>query len=114
MGRSSATAAQPLQVKLVFDPLAEYEASEAIQKYEAEQPGLGEDFADQLDATLLRIEQRPHMAQAVSGKARRAVMHRFPYVVVYSVLASEIQILGVLPTRVNPSRLLSRAGTYSS
>lgn len=64
--------------------------------YESRADGLGRAFSAELDATirLLRLHPQMYAAVSVDEKVRRALLHRFPYSLVYEILAArEIIIL---------------------
>jgi hypothetical protein len=96
-------------VTLAGSPPAKAEAIAAARHYESQQGGLGYEFLSQLLAAFERIDTAPHASQRVRGRARRAVMHRFPYCVVYLVAGDAIRVVGVISTRSDPRRLLERA-----
>jgi hypothetical protein len=69
-----------------FDEAAT-EATEAAAWYQAERPGLGEEFFDAVDAALDLIEQDilpllSMLGEAGSQGAKRVILRRFPYDVV--------------------------------
>jgi toxin ParE1/3/4 len=82
--------------RISFRPQARAEIREARGWYEAQIRGLGRAFIAELDATLAFLKLHPQMYAAVSedGKVRRALLHRFPYSLVYEVVdAEEIVVL---------------------
>ena len=79
-----------------FRPQALTEIREARGWYEAQVAGLGRAFIAELDATLAFLRLHPQMYASVSedGKVRRALLHRFPYSLVYEVIdVDEIVVL---------------------
>ena len=66
-----------------FHPDAEVELNEAIEWYETREPGLGLDFATQVHAAVQRALAFPFAWQEMGGDIRRALVHRFPYGVLY-------------------------------
>lgn len=82
--------------RVSFRPQARAEIREARGWYEGHLPGLGRAFIAELDATLAFLKLHPQMYAAVSedGNVRRALLHRFPYSLVYEVMnANEIVVL---------------------
>lgn len=76
--------------RLSFRPGARAEIRAARRWYEAQVPGLGRAFLGELDATLAFVLRHPAMYEAVdpagpAGDVRRALLHRFPYALVYEV-----------------------------
>ena len=74
--------------RVSFRPQARAEIREARGWYERQVPGLGRVFIAELDATLAFLRLHPRMYAAVSNDAnvRRALLHRFPYSLVYEVM----------------------------
>ena len=77
--------------RVSFRPQARGEIREARGWYEGQVPGLGRAFIAELEATLAFLRLHPQMYAAVSddGKVRRALLHRFPYSLVYEVMAMD-------------------------
>jgi len=61
-----------------FHPKAELECTQAIDYYEAAEPGLGYDFALEVYATVQRIIDFPNAWPIVEGDIRRSLVRRFP------------------------------------
>ena len=70
--------------------------------YEAQRPGLGEEFLAAVDASFDAIEMYPQMFATVHGVVRRAIVSRFPYAVFYRVEPRQILVLNVLHTASDP------------
>jgi len=82
--------------RVSFRPQARAEIREARGWYEAQLPGLGRAFIAELDVTLAFLKLNPQMYALVSddGDVRRALLHRFPYSLVYEVMnADDIVVL---------------------
>ena len=77
--------------RVSFRPQARAEIREARGWYEAQIPGLGRAFIAELEATLSFLRLHPQMYAAVTddGRVRRALLHRFPYSLVYEVITVE-------------------------
>lgn len=73
----------------------------------------GVDVAPRFLRTVDRVKRRialfPEAYERVRNDVRRAMLHPFPYVILYRVAADRIEILGILPARGDPARLLSRS-----
>jgi len=74
----------------------------AAQHYDSVRSGLGIVFRSQINSALSHITRYPESCQKVNSRYRRAVVKHFPFVVVYRVSVSRIEIGGVLPTRSGP------------
>lgn len=93
---------------------AAYEIADALRSYEMTRPGLGRLFVDQVDRTLVQVGNYPEAAPTVSPGFRRAVVHQFPYCIIYRLHANDVQVLAVFPTRADPARLLSRLASTAT
>lgn len=83
---------------------AENDIAQAQAWYEAKRPGLGGEFTDEIARILARIEKMPLIYAMQHKEARRAVLHRFPYLLWYRVIGSKIQVLAVTDARQNPEK----------
>lgn len=75
---------------------AERDLTEIAEWYEEQRPGLGAAFLARLDATLSDIAEAPTHYPYLHSMTRRALMRKFPYVVLFRDYPDEIVILGVL------------------
>lgn len=78
------------------------EARDARVYYEAQKPGLGSRFAQELAATVRRVRELPLAWPAVDPPVRRALVNRFPYLVHYAVDSDTILIIGVYHAKRRP------------
>jgi plasmid stabilization system protein ParE len=86
----------------VFHPDAEVELHQAIEWYEAREPGLGLDFAAQVYASVQRALAFPLAWQEMGGDIRRALVHRFPYGVLYVPERDRVLIIAVMHLHRQP------------
>ena len=70
-----------------FHPAARVEILDARRWYEGGARGLGRAFLGEVDATLAFVARHPEMYEAVEpdGAVRRALLHRFPYALIYEL-----------------------------
>ena len=61
--------------------------------YEAQSPGLGKSFLDELGLCFARIERKPETNAIVRGDVRKARTGRFPYHIFYRIRGREIRIV---------------------
>jgi|ERR1700760_337811 plasmid stabilization system protein ParE len=94
--------------KVIFRARAEAEIAEAVEWYETRGKGLGADFMRSLEATIAAIQRAPTQYQIVKGQARRAVLRRFPYSLVYMASEQEIIVLACFHGRRDPRKLIER------
>jgi toxin ParE2 len=64
------------------------EIADAADYYEGKVPGLGGDFLDEVDATIIRILRFPEAWGKLSENYRHCNLRRFPYAVIYTKEAS--------------------------
>jgi toxin ParE1/3/4 len=95
-------------IALVIAPQAAFDIANTTASYRATEPGLGTAFVRHLDRTLANIQHFPEMAANVLPGFRRAIMHRFPFCVVYRIRGQEVEVIALFPTRADPHRLLAR------
>ncbi len=90
--------------RVVVRRAAEVELAEAVDWYEGQVAGLGDDFISEFDATLARLLENPFQYQVIEDDIRRASLHRFPYGIMYSVSDDELLILTCFDGRRDPQR----------
>jgi len=78
------------------------EIDEAFLYYEDQLEGLGFEFIEELERATARIEQFPLAWSRFSNNARKCILNRFPYSVIYSYDSSAIIILAVAHTHRKP------------
>jgi len=86
---------------------AEAELLEAIYWYDDREEGLGVDFFQQALKTIHTIGKEPQRFPFYEGttlqrKLRRALVDRFPYVVIFEIRKSEILIVAIVHTSRRP------------
>jgi plasmid stabilization system protein ParE len=94
--------------KILFAPEAEAELAEAVDWYEARRRGLGADYLRTLDATLANIEHQPMAYPVLFGTARRAVMRRFPFSIIFTLNDDEIMVLACFHASRDPKKWKAR------
>ena len=92
---------------LIFLRRAQQEISDAIEWYKMRQVGLGKKFLTEIEDELQRITDNP-LLYPRSDKTptifRRAVLKRFPFVIIYSFTKDDILIHSVFHTHFNPNK----------
>lgn len=66
------------------------------------QAGLGIRFYQAIETTLARIAQHPNSFPTVKGGARRVLVEKFPYSIIYRVKAEVVVVVAVIHHRRNP------------
>ena len=99
---------RPLRISEEVDA----EVGEASRWYDAQRPGLGEEFLIAVDKVLELIEANPDAGSRVpvvsDDDVRRILVRRFPYQVVYILLPDRIQVLAVAHERRRPGYWVDR------
>lgn len=91
-----------MTLRIVVRPDAGTEIDAARAWYERCRPGLGAEFVEAIDATIVHLARRPEMYPRVHGDVHRAVVRRFPYAVYYRCVAEEILVLAVVHGHRHP------------
>ena len=74
----------------------------AVAYYESREPGLGLEFADEIQATIEHILCFPTAWPVIADDIRRCQTRRFPYGVLYSLEGDLIYILAVMHLHRSP------------
>jgi toxin ParE1/3/4 len=90
-----------LPIRLLPGAKAEFDA--AADWYEQQRAGLGVDFVARVREVLDRIAANPQLHAAVYNDVRKAVVKRFPYVVIYREDAGEVVVIAVFHTARDPA-----------
>lgn len=82
---------------------ASKEFSAAVRRYEEQRRGLGREFFDAVvHATSLIETQSQIGTPSPDGRTRRVLVRRFPYQIVYKVVADEIVIIAIAHLKRRP------------
>jgi plasmid stabilization system protein ParE len=82
-------------MRVEFHPDAQREFEESIEFYEGREPGLGLEFALEVETAIDRIVEFPEIATPFRGATRRCLVNRFPFGVVYLVQSESIFVVAV-------------------
>jgi toxin ParE1/3/4 len=95
----------------VFKPPARLEFIEAVIWYEKQRPGLGREFAGEVENALHRAQANPEQFPKVRGEARKIRLRRFSrYNIYFAVKDEAFSILAVFHSSRNPEQLRRRLG----
>ena len=89
-------------MKLKLLKAAQTDVANAIAYYNAQELGLGADFANEVRKTIERILRYPKAWSQVSKRTRRCQVNRFPYGVFYSLKNDIVIVLAVLHSHCEP------------
>jgi toxin ParE1/3/4 len=83
---------------LRYHPLFDCDVREAAWWYDRRSAGLGDAFVDQVSQCVAEIIADPERFAIGPSGCRYVRVSRFPYVVLFDVVADELLIFGVLHT----------------
>jgi len=96
-----------LRVRLLPEAKDEFDA--AADWYEDQRSGLGIDFVAKVREVLDRIAANPRLHGTVYRNVRKAIVRRFPYVVLYREEIDEVIVIAVFHSSRDPSHWQRRA-----
>jgi len=97
-----------MRYKLLVKTEAIQDMTEAYGWYENKRAGLGSEFLNDVDECYNRITQNPEHYQSHRNQ-RVAVMHRFPYKIVYEIeQEGMVVVYAVYHDKRNPEKLTER------
>jgi toxin ParE1/3/4 len=77
-------------------PEAELDVAIAASWYEAQRPGLGTKFIDEISRTVATLADNPLRRREVMEGVRRVLARRFPYAIAYRVEGDEVIVMSIL------------------
>lgn len=86
-----------------FLPEAQAEFDAAVDWYSARGADLAKDFVARIRAVVTRVAANPKMHAVVHADVRKAVVSRFPYIVLYRKEAGELIVVSVFHTSRDPA-----------
>ena len=93
-----------------YHPDVPIELEEIRDYYESKFLGLGDDFVDEFERQILKVAAMPTRWQIVRSDIRRSLMKRFPYVIFFREVSSDlIRVTVVKHEKRHPSFGLSRS-----
>ena len=97
--------------EIVIHEGAEEDLNAAAQFYESREPGLGQQFLEELSQAFQRLIKKPYSYSILFDDYRRCLMNRFPYGVVYRIAERQLLIFAVAHVRRRPGFWIDRAQT---
>lgn len=95
-------------MEIRFLDVARRELDEAVEYFNAELDGRGDQFLLEVLDVLARVRQFPNAWHRYTENSRRCQTRRFPYGIVYQVLRSEILVIAVAHLHRKPGYWLDR------
>lgn len=88
--------------RIIINPNAESDSTEAAIWYNIQREGLGEEFLLALEAKLNEIQRNPNQFKTTYKNIKRAFLKRFPYGVFFIIEGNTIYILAIVHTSRSP------------
>ncbi len=82
--------------------IAEQEISDSLEYYNNQAPGLGYEFVAEVKMTIERIKNCPSAWTTISENARRCLLNKFPFALIYQLLPDEIVIVAAMHLNRKP------------
>ncbi len=95
-------------MKISFLDAAQSEFEETVDYYEEQRGGLGFEFSDEVERALERVTHYPEAWSPLSLRARRCIVNRFPYSVIYEARGELVIIVAVQHHHRKPESWRSR------
>ena len=99
-----------MKYRVIVSPEAENDLKEAFSWYEDNRTGLGYDFLLQVDAGINFINRNPEIHPIEYRGARKHLIKRFPYKIIYLLEEERIIVLAVLHGKRSPDLMKKRTG----
>ncbi len=85
-----------------FHPEAKTEMFESAVYYQDKSPGLGFDFINDIENTIIDVERFPFSGVLIEDGIRRKLVRKFPFAVLYKINGIEIYILAIMHLNKKP------------
>ena len=96
-------------MRIEYHPAIEGELAEIRDYYNEQSRNLGDDFINEFERQVLRIAATPSRWMLVRGDTRRALMNRFPYLMLFRVVNdAAIRISVIKHERRHPAYGMNR------
>lgn len=85
-----------------FHPEADQELFYAYSWYNEKATGLGSEFISEFERALFLIQQSPKTWPTDEYGARKFLLHRFPYAIVYDIMDNVVIIIAIMHLKRKP------------
>ena len=93
---------------ILFRVAAARDVEEAFLWYQRQRPGLGDEFLAAVERTVQLVADNPEAFPIVHRDARRALLSRFPYGLLYRLAPEYVIVVGCFHAKRNPKSWRSR------
>ncbi len=91
--------------KIIISELASLEITESIEYYESRKKGLGKQFLNSLRMALAILKSNPELFSIKRKLVYREMpLAKFPFIIIYEIIESEVVIYSVFHTSRNPDK----------
>ncbi|MFH1114387.1 MAG: type II toxin-antitoxin system RelE/ParE family toxin [Pseudomonadota bacterium] len=98
-----------MSLPVVMRPEARSEFDDAVDWYELHRPGLGADFVAHVQEVFDQISTTPRLYSPIFQNVRRAVVRRFPHLILYKIEPQQVVVLAVFHSKRDPKIRRQRA-----
>ena len=88
---------------LIVEPEAELDLEHAVNWYDDQRPGLGQQFLECVEVVFDRIREMPELHAIVHRTARLTLVKRFPYAVCYIFDGEKVYVIAVFHGHRDPN-----------
>ncbi len=81
---------------------AEQELWDAMDYYDEKRKQLGQEFAQELRAIMKTVWEHPARFPTVKDNIRKAVVKKFPYIIIFEIQEDTVFVLAIFHTSRNP------------
>lgn len=92
-------------MRVVLHPAVENDIRRAMDWYNRHRPGLGDEFLEQVDASIQGLQQSPRRYARFLLSLRRVLVHRFPFQLVFRVRGDHVLIVGLFHQHADPTSI---------
>ena len=89
-------------MKIHFLTIAQKDLNDAVDWYNEQADGLGNEFLDELDRAIRRAVTYPQSCTEIESGLRRCIMARFPYGLIYGLEKDKIIVVAAAHLHRNP------------
>jgi plasmid stabilization system protein ParE len=100
-----------LSLSIRFHESAEEEADAALAWYEARSPKAADRFFEELTRLFDQIASSPQIFAFIASGRRRAVLHRYPFSVIFAEGPGQIYVLAIAHAKRRPGYWRNRQAT---
>lgn len=97
-----------MSYRLIISPEADLDIEDAFTWYEQQRPGLGSEFIRAVDVAISSIGSNPLAYPLIYRQARRVLLRRFPYALLYIFDSNSISIVGCFHGKRDPKQWQER------